>query len=412
MKILVLTSIYPSDESTKGTTPVVHYFCQEWVKQGHKVVVIHNDNKYLLFFYLLPSFIKRFISSRFGVILPNMAMRKDKIFEKDGVTVVRMPILKIIPFGKFSNYRLKRQVGKIDAFLTCNNFRPDVITGHWENPQIDLIFELRKKFVNVKTSLVVHTLRYLVDEEVRKKLVTFNSIGFRNDSLLKRFEGNYESIRNLLYVCPSGLDDDYYTSIDYTSVERKFGNNLLSIVYVGIFQKRKFPESIVEAIYKQRNDIPNVKVDFIGEGNEINKVKNLVDKYRLNNKVVFHNRVLRDRVREILEITQLFIMISENEAFGLVYLEAMACGCIVIASRNEGFDGIIKDGFNGFLCQAGNEIELADILLKIDNLGIEEKRFISKNAIKTSTLLTNEYVSKKYLKNINGDSSLNYENYI
>ena len=42
-------------------------------------------------------------------------------------------------------------------------------------------------------------------------------------------------------------------------------------------------------------------------------------------------------------------MISQGEAFGLVYLEAMARGCITIASRGEGFDGIIKDGINGFL---------------------------------------------------------------
>ena len=41
-------------------------------------------------------------------------------------------------------------------------------------------------------------------------------------------------------------------------------------------------------------------------------------------------------------------MISKNEAFGLVYLEAMLAGCIV-ASRN-GIDGIIIDGYNGFLC--------------------------------------------------------------
>lgn len=43
-----------------------------------------------------------------------------------------------------------------------------------------------------------------------------------------------------------------------------------------------------------------------------------------------------------------FIMISKNEAFGLVYLEAMSAGCITIASRGEGFDGVIIHGVNGF----------------------------------------------------------------
>lgn len=40
-------------------------------------------------------------------------------------------------------------------------------------------------------------------------------------------------------------------------------------------------------------------------------------------------------------------MISRNETFGVVYLEAMAAGCITIASRNVGYDGIIVDRVNG-----------------------------------------------------------------
>ena len=43
-----------------------------------------------------------------------------------------------------------------------------------------------------------------------------------------------------------------------------------------------------------------------------------------------------------------WIMISKNETFGLVYLEAMARGCITIGSRNQGIDGVINHGVNGF----------------------------------------------------------------
>ena len=115
-KILVLTSIYPSSDATKGTTPVVHYFCKEWVKQGHEVIVIHNDNKYLLIFYFLPDFVKNYITSKFGVILPNISMRRRKIYHLDGVTILRAPILKILPFGSFFKYQLKKQLNDILKF--------------------------------------------------------------------------------------------------------------------------------------------------------------------------------------------------------------------------------------------------------------------------------------------------------
>ena len=65
----------------------------------------------------------------------------------------------------------------------------------------------------------------------------------------------------------------------------------------------------------------------------------------------------REEVILMLDRADCFIMISRDEVFGLVYLEAMARGCIVVASRGEGMTGIIEDGVNGFLCAAGDENE-------------------------------------------------------
>ena len=59
-----------------------------------------------------------------------------------------------------------------------------------------------------------------------------------------------------------------------------------------------------------------------------------------------------------MQMSECFIMVSKNETFGLVYLEAMLQGCIVVASKNEGIDGIIIHGENGFLCNAGDVNEL------------------------------------------------------
>lgn len=67
-------------------------------------------------------------------------------------------------------------------------------------------------------------------------------------------------------------------------------------------------------------------------------------------------------------------MISKAETFGLVYLEAMSMGCLTVASRHEGMEGIIEDGVNGFLCNAGDEFELAQVINKINNLS--QKRLI------------------------------------
>ncbi len=93
-------------------------------------------------------------------------------------------------------------------------------------------------------------------------------------------------------------------------------------------------------------------------------------------------------------------MISRGEAYGLAYLEAMARGCIVVASRNEGFDGIIKDGVNGYLCNAGDRHELAKVIIRIKQLSNAEKQNISRKAIETAKWLTDHNAAKIYIENI------------
>jgi glycosyltransferase involved in cell wall biosynthesis len=94
-------------------------------------------------------------------------------------------------------------------------------------------------------------------------------------------------------------------------------------------------------------------------------------------------------------------MISEGETFGLVYLEAMACGCITIASRGEGMDGIIEDGVNGFLCKPGDVQELQEIIEKIDALDQKQLYSISYQAYLTARRLTDIKVAENYLNELN-----------
>ena len=103
MRILVLTSIYPSpdDEKSSGLTPVVHYFAREWVKLGHEVLVINNKNKYPFLFYMVSKKIKDMIASKYSLVIPNIKQRKEMKYNLDGVKVFRIPILKMMPWGGF-----------------------------------------------------------------------------------------------------------------------------------------------------------------------------------------------------------------------------------------------------------------------------------------------------------------------
>ena len=66
------------------------------------------------------------------------------------------------------------------------------------------------------------------------------------------------------------------------------------------------------------------------------------------------NVIVNDEVIKNMRESDIFILPSVNETFGMVYLEAMASGCITVCTKNDGIAGIIKDGENGFLTEPEN----------------------------------------------------------
>ena len=168
MNILVLTSVYPQDddENNIGVTPVVQYFAKEWIKSGNNVIVIHNSNRYPKILYLLPDKIIKVINSKLGIVIPNKKQAKILYNEKDGIQSIRMPMIKFIPKTKYSERQVSKQIKEIVNFINKNNFKPDIIIGHWDNPQIQIVAQLKKIF-SAKTAIVFHSLVYITQNKYK-----------------------------------------------------------------------------------------------------------------------------------------------------------------------------------------------------------------------------------------------------
>jgi glycosyltransferase involved in cell wall biosynthesis len=117
-------------------------------------------------------------------------------------------------------------------------------------------------------------------------------------------------------------------------------------------------------------------------------------------KVIFKGKLSHSSVIDEMRKADCFIMISENEVFGLVYLEAMSQGCITIASKGEGIDGIIQDKKNGFLCKAGNVDDLIKVLQYIRNMSRTDLDSMRKKAFLTARQYNESSVAEKYLENV------------
>lgn len=399
MKILVITSVYKDQElgSRDTSTNIVNSFVKEWVKEGHEVLVIHNSHCFPRIVHEIPSNLKKILAGKMGFAISDYNAVKEKEYMDNGAKVIRLPIKKYIPHSQSSNKEIKKQICKIVSNLKKENFKPDVITGHWASPQMEIISGL-KTIYHCKTAVVLHGTGYIESPKfnAKKYLDNIDLLGARSLSQAKQIKQLLQ-LDKLPFVCNSGVPDEYLNK--YRLNTEKYRNiKVWRITYVG----RLVSYKNIDATIKALSEIKDVNWEFniIGDGALRMELEELARKLNCADRVHFWGCISRDNVMKILENTHIFAMISTNEIFGLVYLEAMAASCLTIASKDGGVDGIIEDEKNGFLCKEGDEKELYSIIDKISKKTYGEIVTIVERAYKTAWEYSDSEVAKVYIKNI------------
>ena len=340
MRILVITDLYPISEDEKYTPRTIQSFVKSWEKLGHEVKVIKPN-------FLLNSFLRK------------------KPYYKDGIYGQVENINYITPF--LGN--IKKKIKTL--------FAPDIIIAHMPS---GLIFANK---LGVKFCAGVHVsdieiltnpiYKFYFKTELEKAYEKACLIACRSYVLKDKFLKLYPQHKNKTFIAPSGIEEKNIIKREWKN------NNKIKILTCGQFIKRKNIDKVIKACEKY----DNIELTVIGSGQE--KLE------KISNKPIFLGQLSRSKVLEIMQESDIFILPSQNETFGLVYLEAMASGCITACTKNDGIDGIIKDGFNGFLIE--DIATTLDKIIKLDN-----KQKILDNAYKTIKNYTDINVAKYYLK--------------
>lgn len=134
------------------------------------------------------------------------------------------------------------------------------------------------------------------------------------------------------------------------------------ITHVSNLRKVKRVQDVIEIFDRIQMKIPS-KLIMVGEGPERESCEQLCEEKGISEKVLFLGN--SNEVDKILCFTDLFILPSEKESFGLAALEAMACGVPVISSNTGGLPEVNIQGVSGFLSDVGNVEEMAENALKI-----------------------------------------------
>jgi N-acetyl-alpha-D-glucosaminyl L-malate synthase BshA len=182
---------------------------------------------------------------------------------------------------------------------------------------------------------------------------------YLRDITLKEFE-----IKNPIEVIYNFVNCDLYVRdaeapqrrLEYASPDERI------LVHLSNFRPVKRVTDTIEIFDRVRKKIPS-KLMLIGDGPDRSKAEWLAVQKGIHEDVLFLGK--QDRVREKLALSDVMLLPSELESFGLAALEAMACGVVPIATRVGGLPEVIDSGNTGFLASVGDVDAMAEFAINV-----------------------------------------------
>ncbi len=172
------------------------------------------------------------------------------------------------------------------------------------------------------------------------------------------------------------------------------------ILSVGALKKRKGFDYSIKAFKKTVPRFPNLKYVIVGHGPEKENLGLLIKNYQLEGCVIFFDKVTDFFLVSLYKNAQLFILLPQDinkdiEGFGLVFLEAAACGLPVIATQKTSAEDAVRDGLNGILVPPSDYEAAAKALVKI-LFDSETSQFFSAGSVKFAKEMGWEFAANQY----------------
>jgi N-acetyl-alpha-D-glucosaminyl L-malate synthase BshA len=160
------------------------------------------------------------------------------------------------------------------------------------------------------------------------------------------------------------IDERVYKRVDSSHLKDQYGilPEEKVIIHVSNFRPVKRVQDVIRTFEKITKGI-QAKLLLVGDGPEMTVVCKLVKKLNIQDKVLFLGK--QDSVEELYSISDLMLLLSEKESFGLVALEAMACGVPCIGTNVGGIPEVIVHGQCGYICELGDIEDMSEKAIEL-----------------------------------------------
>jgi L-malate glycosyltransferase len=159
------------------------------------------------------------------------------------------------------------------------------------------------------------------------------------------------------------VDKRVYYPRDVSDLRQDFAEPQEKVLmHISNFRPVKRTTDVIDIFAKVNAKVPS-KLLLVGEGPDMPKIQTKIQAMELSDRVHFLGK--QDDVAQIISVADLMLLPSEKESFGLVALEAMACGVPTIGSRAGGIPELVEHGKSGYLSSIGNTDDMAANAIKL-----------------------------------------------
>jgi len=302
--------------------------------------------------------------------------RLDSFSENTFFHEVRVPDY---PLFDYTPYELNLTSKLVDVVM---HEKLDLLHVHYAIPHASaaisakLILETKGINIPIVTTLHGTDITLLGKDNSFKPVIEYainksDAVTAVSDDLRKETY-NHFNIENEINMIPNFIDSTLYNKKQKDSFRRKFATTDEKIItHISNFRKVKRVEDVLSVFNKVQKKV-KVKLLLIGDGPERERMERMCRKLDLCDKIKFMGKV--KAVESFLSISDLFLLPSQTESFGLVALEAMASKVAVISTNSGGLPEVNIEGVTGYLSEVGDVKQMSEnaIQLLSDNEKLEQ----------------------------------------
>jgi len=279
------------------------------------------------------------------------------------------------------------QVQLIHAHFTLNDGLVALKLG--KNKGLPYVISVRASCViDLKRRIAFHNYITLLQVLVNSKAIFFQTKNVLNELLANIPFSLRKKIIRKHHIVHNGIDDFWHESLFKRDCE--LDDKEFSIITASSIEENKNLINVANAISKLNKNGYKIKYSIAGNV----KDEQILEKLKSFNFISFLGELGKHDLRNAYRESDIFIMLSHRETFGLVYAEAMSQGLPIIYTRDQGFDGQFAEGLVGFHSSPNDINEIEQVIIRVS----ENYKHLSANASNLVSKFKWEHIGKQYNK--------------